>query len=231
MAKNSLLLFIKDKVGHTGSKKQSGPVITISREYGCPGIGLSQDLADALSKKRSADGRVAEWKALDKEIISRAAHEVDLTPGLVEKLYKEKSMGFFADLFKSFSDHYVPSDVQVKKTVAGVVRAMAHEGHVVILGRGGVVLTHDMPRSLHVKLFAPLDWRIERVKVMDKVKEPKARQLIETVDRERIYLRNFLAGEQTQDSIFDLHLNAARLTVPEMVAMIVRVLEVRKIVV
>lgn len=231
MAKNSLLLYIKDKVSQGVLKKQSGPAITISREFGCPGIALAQELAKTLSTRRSQDGKHVEWKALDKEIITKAANDINLTPNMVERLYKEKSLGLFADLFKSFSDHYIPSDVQVKKTVAGVVRAMAHEGHVVILGRGGVILTRDLPRSLHIHMYAPLEWRVERVKDMEKVKEAKARQMIDTIDRERIYLRNFLAGEQTDKNIFDIHLNAERLTVHEMVRMITSVLEVRKIVV
>lgn len=102
--------------------------------------------------------------------------------------------------------------------MANAIRAFSLAGNVVILGRGGVVVTRDIKQSLHIKLYGPIEYRIERVKEMDGLKTDKeALQKIGVVDRERIYLRDYLAGEELKPDVFDVQLNCGTLTEQEMI--------------
>lgn len=46
--------------------------------------------------------------------------------------------------------------------VKQLVRAAYAQGNVVVLGRGGQVVLHDLPDVLHARLAAPLELRIQR---------------------------------------------------------------------
>ena len=118
----------------------------------------------------------------------------------------------------------------LKKTVANVVRALAHQGNVVIIGRGGVVLTRDIKDALHIRLYGPMEYRIKRVKEMEKVNDAEARKMIDAIDRERIYLKHLLAGETTDLNLFDVAYNCEKLSVQDIVASSIRLLEQKRII-
>ena len=75
-------------------------------------------------------------------------------------------------MIMAFSGGYV-SDLRVKKAIRDVVLPMCKEGHIVLVGRGGVSIAQNIPDSLHVRLIAPFYWRVENVmkkKEMDMAK-------------------------------------------------------------
>ena len=59
----------------------------------------------------------------------------------------------------------------------------------VILGRGSAFLLQDIPHVLKVRLFAPLEVRLERVMIKNEVDRKTAEWLIEKIDQRagRIY--------------------------------------------
>lgn len=227
MHKNPLIQFIQEKMNEAPAVTKTGPIVTISREFGCPGNDLGNKIAETLAARQTGQSSLEPWRALNKEIMAEAAQQVDLTPELVEKVFNQKQTSIFKDLFQTFSDHYTPSDVQVKKAVAGVIRTMARNGRVILIGRGSVSLTQDIDEAIHVQVYAPLKWRIEQVKARFHLKEEDARKKLEQIDFERTYLRNFYAGKTTDDSLYDLKFNAARSSIDEMAETIIRLMEKR----
>ena len=212
MKKELLFEYIHQGI-ETPAKKL--PFITISRDYGCPGQQFAQAVVDQLNSKLP-DAEPG-WNKVDKEIISLAAGELNLDPELVQRLISQEDQGFFYDLMTSFSNSYVPADIQAKKKVAAIIRSLANKGNMVLLGRGGVILTRHMPQGMHIRLMAGKEWRTEQVMAMHNCSRSDAISMMQTVDRERIYLRSFFAGEEPETSHYDLILNAERLTVDAMV--------------
>jgi cytidylate kinase len=212
MKKDLLFEYIHQGI-ETPTKKL--PFITISRDYGCPGQQFAQALVDELNKK--VDNNQPGWNKIDKEIISLAAGELNLDPELVQRLISQEDQGFFYDLMTSFSNSYVPADIQAKKKVAAIIRSLANKGHMVLLGRGGVILTRNMQQGMHIRLMAGKDWRTDKVMAMHDCSRSDASSMMQTVDRERIYLRSFFAGEEPETSHYDLILNAEKLSVNAMV--------------
>ncbi len=56
-----------------------GPVITISREYGCHGKRIAEKLADILTAKSKASGENKQWRWISKEILEQSAKELKLS--------------------------------------------------------------------------------------------------------------------------------------------------------
>lgn len=226
MHKNPLIQFIHDKVNETPGLDRTGPVVTISREFGCPGNQLGHRIAEILTTR--GKGASDPWKALNKEIMVEAAREVNLSPALVEKIANQKQHSIFTDFFVTFSDHYTPSDMEVKKAVAGVIRTMAMQGRVILIGRGSVSLTQDLDDSIHIFLYGSKDWRVqkamERLEVSD---EDEAKRKLEKIDFERSYLRNFYAGKSTDLNYYDVCFNAETMSVEEMAETIISLMDRR----
>ncbi len=219
------LTYVEELMSKDKAKAQRGPVITVSREYGCPGIPVAESLVLALTENFDH-----KWTVVEKEILIQAAEKMEMSPSLVEKLASQKPPGIFGQIIGSFSGVYVPRDIRAKRTIAQIIGALANEGRCVILGRGGAVLTRDIQQSLHIHLHAQISWRKERIKRMDKItSDEEAVRKIAMVDRERIFLRDFYAGEETGPNLFDLSFNCEYFSVDEIVEIILNAARVRKL--
>jgi cytidylate kinase len=107
---------------------------------------------------------------------------------------------------------------------------MAHEGYVIIVGRGGVAITHDIPRSLHINLEAPLEWRTARVAENYKISLDEARKSALEIDKNRKEFREYFQGKETDYTRFDLIFNCMTFTIEEIVHIILKAAEIRKLV-
>lgn len=234
MQKNPLLQFIEEKLHEKPRVEAPGPVITVSREFGCPGNELGEEIVKILSARREVpeteNNGVVPWKSLGREIMAEAAEKINLTPELVEKLAGQKHTHLFSDFFSTFSDHYVPGDLEVKKAVANVIRALAHQGRVILVGRGAVSLTQHVESSIHVFVYAPQKWRIKQVMDRFQISHEEAIRRIEQVDYERNYIRNFYAGKTTDISFYDIAFNAESISTEEMAHTVIRLMEKKRFV-
>ena len=226
MPRSPILDYIKEKVNAANELSSALPsVITISREYGCPGIPISNEVARALTAEKHA-----EWSVVDKQIVNQAAEELDVPAKLLEQIAKDKPKGIFEELFMSFSDIHLPTDLKIKKTIARILRTVALHGNVVILGRGGVVLSRDIQKSLHVHLHASVSWRIGRVKTLENLtSDNEAIGRIKTVDSERVFLKNYFAGETLDSNIYDVSCNCQYLTQDQIVQSILHLAKAKGI--
>ena len=161
-------LFFKYMSERSGSKKRReeapklrGPVITISREYGCPAKRIARKLADTFTEKNRRLGHDAEWKWISKEIIDESARQLKLSPSVIQDISSYRTRGFRSPC-TFFSDEYYPGDVKVKNTIANFIYNAASEGNVIIVGRAESI-TKDFEKALHIKLQAPIEWRAKQV--------------------------------------------------------------------
>jgi hypothetical protein len=156
MPKNPLMVYIRDHLAKNETKKKPGPVITISREYGCLGWEVATGLVDKINKKFGFSEEVS-WKAVHREIINKAAMELEIPEHLVEKISRHQLKGILNEMIHTLP--YVPDDIKVKKTIAKIVYGLGQHGRYVILGRGGVVVTGSIEDSIHIFLYAPVEWK------------------------------------------------------------------------
>lgn len=203
---------------------QTGPVITISRLTGCDGREVGADLVALLNLRNNT----TKWRWIDKDIIYHAAHELKTDTNRVETYYQGMTMNDMSEMIMAFSGSFV-SDSSVKKAIREVVLSIAREGHAVIIGRGGVAITRDMTNALHIRLVAPLYWRVENVmKKKGMIIEKAEEYVIETDEKRNKMIVSFLDKKpQTLDYLFDSTLNRSSFSIDQLSAFILDMYEAK----
>ncbi len=203
---------------------QAGPVITISRMTGCDGREVAASLVSRLNIKYNT----SKWRWIDKDIIYHAAHELRTDTQRVETYYQGLSMNDMSEMIMAFSGSFV-TDSSVKKAIREVVLTMAREGHAVIIGRGGVSITQDIPRALHVRLVAPLYWRVDNVKKKKGMLAEKAEKYVAETDEKRSKLiTEFLDRKPVNlDTLFDVTLNRRSFSVDQLSELLLEIYEAK----
>lgn len=108
------------------------------------------------------------------------------------------------------------------RMVGLVIRGLAHEGNVLILGRGGQILLKNYPGALHVQTVAPFAKRVEVVTSRYGLSERDAQQRVRASDRARFdYLRRYHDVDWLDPTLYHLVLNTANLPETAMVSLIV----------
>lgn len=205
---NSLMNYLNKRLQEDSSFSRgslAGPVITISREVGCNGI----KLANALASRLNANRMQAEWRVLSKEIFHESAKELDLEPEAVRQTFKKTDRSTFEQILKAFNDKRYISEEKIIKTVKDVVRTLAIDGFNIIVGRASHIITRDIENAIHIRLTAPMDYRINTIIHNNKLTKAEAIKFIEKVDRERITFRKALKEEKLLEELFDLTINRA----------------------
>ncbi|MBS0000651.1 MAG: cytidylate kinase-like family protein [Cyclobacteriaceae bacterium] len=207
-----------------------GPVITISRQYGCPAKIIAQDLSIKLNNILFRANKKQQWRWISKEILEESARELKMNKHLVQDVVNAGERGVMDDLIWSLSKKYYPGDVKVKKTLADVIREFASQGRVIIVGRAGVSLTRDVKDSLHIRLAAPFEWRVQTVSKRYALSYHEALKKIKEIDSKRDHLHEFFLGKKLDDSIFDIVFNYQTMAEQEILASIISVMEMRNII-
>ena len=141
-------------------------IISISREHGTNGKEIARKVAKRLG--------VAFY---DKEEMKKFA----ISHSLTENINSDD------DLYKFYLSLDAEKDAIIKQ--AETIRAIASEGDCVIVGRGSDYILKDNPKLIKVFLYAPLEYRIDRIKEMynDTYKDAKRHVLESDKSRASYY--------------------------------------------
>lgn len=146
------------------------PTVTISRQYGCEGFALAEAL-EKLLEQETGDP----WTVFDKTLIERVSHDTGVSKQLLDSLGDvsrplDEVIGTLMPLWKTHADAY--------RILARQVIALANQGNVIIVGRGGAVLTRNLSNCFHFRLVAPLEYRIQSVQQRFNIPFEKAKALL-----------------------------------------------------
>jgi cytidylate kinase len=208
----------------------NGPVITIAREFGCPGKKVAAGLVLKLNELKSPKAKKIDWRWVSKEILLESAKELQINPEEIKYVFEYQKKSMFDEILSSQSKKYYKSDRAIRKTIADVIRNIANEGNVVIVGRGGVSITRDIEKSFHIQLEAPLEWRAIRVSEKFCMSIEEAKKYATDIDIKRREFRDYFHGKESDYSSFDVKFNCMTLTVEEMIEATVRLLQLRNLV-
>jgi cytidylate kinase len=218
---NLLLSYLNNRITENeGFKKKvdsvAGPVITISREVGCNGV----KLANLIVAKLNATNPDNNWKVISKEVFHQSAIELKMHPDEVRKILHQTESFTFNDILKAFGDKNYKTDKTIRKTMKRVIRQIANEGHCIIVGRAGHIISQDIKNALHIRLIAPLDYRIETIMHNNHLDRQEAIDFIDKVEKERITFRNAILQGDTSHEMFDITFNRAAFSDEEIIELI-----------
>ena len=120
-------------------------IITISRQMGSFGTTIAKSLQEKTGYN------FLDKDSLEKELVNKYGIPEDQA-----SRYDEKKPAFW-DMFSSDKDRYI-------YFLKSAMYELARQGNSIVMGRGGQVLFADIPGALHVKIVAPYELRIQRVK-------------------------------------------------------------------
>ena len=226
--KLDLLKYMSDRYKATEEKKQkpAGPVITISRQYGCPAKKVAQKLVDILNLDNAPPPA---WNWISKEILNEAAKELNVDPDRIKYVFDYEERNMADDILASMTHKYYKSDKKIRAVISKVIRSIAEEGHVVIVGRGGIAITRDIPASFHVNLEAPLEWRALRASSKHNISVEQAKKCAIDIDEKRQQFRDSFEGKDTDYTHFDLIFNCMTHSIDEIAETIAYAIKKRKL--
>lgn len=211
---------VPPKPGQLAPPAKVDPFVTISRQVGAGAWPLAQKLADALSEAFPDEQR---WTVWDRELVEKVAADHHLARRLVEA-FEEQDRSWLADFFAAMGSadagHYT-DEMRVYRDVASTARALAQTGRVVLVGRGSVFITHQMPGGVHVRLVAPLQNRVAHMAETLKVSHDEAaRHVRELTKRREQFYHRFWPKDPLTPELFHLTINTGVVSADAAVAMI-----------
>jgi cytidylate kinase len=203
------------------------PVVTLSREYGCPSKLIGQMLVEAVNSRARKEHSMS-WKFINKEILEESAKQLHLPEFQIKSMLDADKKGVVLDIL-TFSTTYGGTQ-RIRKTVEKVIRSFAYQGYAVIVGRAGVAITRDHPNALHVRLTAPLEWRVSEISRIHGIPEAQALRTATEIDAKRTKLIETLLGRKLDPYLFDIAYNCKYLSKEEVVLSILRIMELKKMI-
>jgi cytidylate kinase len=183
-------------------------IITVSRQMGAGGSEVARRVADALG-----------FRVVDNELIDRVAERAGLppeevadreerAPGFVERLVRALSRSA-PELLSEPPDRLPePEEKSLVQVTEKVVAEVAAEGRVVLVGRAAPAVLAGSHEALHVKIVAPLAFRIARTAEHDGVDTREAERRVKESDANRArYLAHHYQRDWSDPTNYHMVLN------------------------
>ena len=169
-------------------------VITISRQLGSAGDYIASMLASMLSY-RLVNKQSLLMEAQRRGMIAPGAvNEIgEGKPPLLERFYKDKSRAIYA--------------------VRSILREVAIEGNVVIVGRGGNVELKDHKDILNVRMIADFEARTARIMKEEGINKAQAIKMLKQSDKDRSeYVKHFFLMDNSDPELYDIVINTSKIS-------------------
>ncbi len=207
------------------------PFITISREYGCPAMEIANIIINKLNEANASKKNFCPWTSINKEILEAASADLNIDPTRIAKVFNDEKRGAIDEILNALSEKYYKSDLTILHTIDAVTADFAKKGNVVIIGRGIVAVTRTFDAGFHVRLFAPSDWRAQRILQKENCNSlDDAQFMVRTMDLNRKKLLNLKGINVNKDDWFDVYYNCKYLSVDEIADAIIHHLKMKNLI-
>jgi cytidylate kinase len=180
-------------------------VVTVSREFGSDGDLIAREAADTLG-----------YHLVGKELIGALLSQY----GLVEF---DKEYERLPSFWERFNAQREQKRQQIVQMLNQIVPALARHGNVVIVGRSGFAILRGYADVLHVRVQAPLAFRIARVMAEQGLAAEQAEAEIVAADRGRsAFIEAFYTVRWDDATAFDLVVNMDKIAPPQAVNWVVQ---------
>lgn len=221
MSTNLLDYLSQRYYGQISQPIKTGSFLTISRQTGCE----ATEIANALIKIFRKGGR--KWTMINKEILDKSAEKLNFEPQKLNHDFITTRGTIMDEVIKSMSMRYYVNDKKIRGTISEVIKYEAKKGNVIIIGRAGAVTTAGIEGGLHIRLVAPLDWRVDNlIKKRNMPREQIERYVLESDKKRMLFLEQF-CDKKIQDIYFDLIINRVSFSLEQTVDLILNAMNVK----
>jgi cytidylate kinase len=200
------------------------PFVTLSRQFGCEAVAVAELLAKKLDAAEKLES--GSWQVYSRKIIEAMSDQQYSYDQLMSAL-DSKARGAIEEFVETLCGQI--SDLKLLHKLVQTMRATATLGRCIIVGRGGAIVTRDMPGGIHVRLVASEEFRLKGLVERLGWTEAKAKQELKERDSYRqSFFSKYLHRDSNDPEIYDLVLNAGRLSRDEMAGQIVSLFQARR---
>ena len=186
-----------------------GSVITISRQYGCGGHVVAEELARRLG---------APWEVWDKQLIEKIAQNAHVRADMVAAV-DERGQGWMAEVIRRIFNMDALEALAYRRNLAEVLLAIAHQGSKIILGRGANFVLED---AFNIRLRAAEEFRAGEAMKGLGVNHEEALRKVRAIDAERTSFTRSVFGRDINDpDAYDLVMRTDSLGVEAVVDAII----------
>lgn len=204
---DSCASFVSSQFQVTGEAETATAVrrtVTISRQAGCGALVVAEKLAHYLQEH--SPKHAIPWTVFDRNLMDKVLEDHDLPKRLAQFLPEDR-VSYLEDMMTDLLQTYPPSQTVVRQTIETILK-LASLGNVILIGRGGNVITARLPRVFHVRLVAPMEQRVAHCREAYSMTESAARAFCQREDsgRER-YLKKYFSADINDPLLYHLVIN------------------------
>jgi cytidylate kinase len=186
------------------AEKHVRRAVTISRQTASGALTIAEKLAHYLQHHSSGDA--CPWTVFDRNLIDKVLEDHNL-PTRLAKFLPEDRVSQLEDILADVFQVHPPSEAIVQQTTETILK-LAGLGNVILIGRGGTMITARLPHVLHVRLVAPLEKRIEHAHQFFNLTRNEAYKFCLSQDRARErYLKKHFNADINDPLLYHLTIN------------------------
>ena len=205
-------------------KNQQGPEskhdisITISREFGCEGFPLAQQLKKDLEAKWGGT-----WTIFDHLLLDKILEEKHVSLELLEKVGERSHL--LDSLLASLNPHW-KTDQDLYEIMVETIHTLAKNGRAIFVGRGAAVVTQDLDNTFHFRLEAPFEYRVNSMVRRSEMSVEQVEELLKTSqDKREQFINHFLGVDLREIKFYHAKYNNAKMHNSEISANIIDFIE------
>jgi len=142
------------------------PTVTLTREFGCEGYPVAEELQALLEKSSGAP-----WVIMDRALLNAVAEDQHLSTQVLENIGVRNR--FLDDMISTFSSHW-KSDKDYYRLLSRQIISLAQQGNVILVGRGAAILTQQMANCYHFRVVAPMSFKVNSIAARAKLTPDEA---------------------------------------------------------
>ena len=177
--------------------RKANAAVTISRQSRCGAHVVAEKLAQYLQSHSPKDA--PPWTVFDRNLMEKVLADHHL-PEKIARLMPEDRASKLDDIMYELFDMRPDSETLIEQTAETILH-LAELGNVILLGRGGNVITARLPGVVHVRLIASLEKRVEHMQQYEELTRKASRERIQREDlgRQRYFKKYF--GKDIEDPL------------------------------
>jgi cytidylate kinase-like protein len=193
----------KEKAASQHRKPKQCLCITISREFGCEGYPVAEQVRELMMQKTGD-----EWVLIDKGVLEEVARRHNISEEILQTLGENNRI--LTEVLSTFSPRW-KSDQEYFRLLSRHVVALAELGNVIIVELGGAIITRHIEHSCHFRIYGSDAFKTATLASRLNIESEAAEKLMRRQQKLRDHFtRDFLNQNDHDPSLYHLLFNNDR---------------------
>jgi cytidylate kinase len=189
------------------------PALTVSRLA----FSGAHEIAERFLQRPESQG----WALFDRELVHRILKDHDLPETLARYMPEDRDHNLSGLINEVLGVH--PSQWELFHYTCDTILKLAEVGRVILIGRGSHIITRELQHVRHIRIQAPMDYRIRRAARQLDIADSEARRRIRQLDSaSEAYVRSHFDESLSNPECYDLTINTGRVGLGEAAGLLER---------